>query len=167
MPMVALCPDRWIFLNSAPTVVLYLFDVLASDLANGLDDSMIWLFSDDGHLDLSDWLAENDDTDFATDGNSDGSLNELDSFLTATLSAGNYLLAIGTGGDFGGADMIDGLQLESSPFSSGNPVASSSSLSYQLTINGDFKQPQSIPEPSLWVLLTLGFMAMQWGRRKV
>lgn len=140
------------------------FDVLASDLPNRLDDPMVWLFRDDGHLDPGDWLAENDDTDFAIDGNGDGSLNELDSFLSATLPAGNYQLAIGSSGDFGGTDILDGLQLESSPFSSGQPAAFSVALGYQLTVSGDFNTgtgASPIPEPGplgLWVsgLIALG-----------
>jgi hypothetical protein len=134
------------------------FDVLASDLPNRLDDPMVWLFKDDGQLDPGDWLAENDDTNFAADGNSDGSLNELDSFMSVTLLAGDYQLAIGSGGDFGGTDMLDGLQLESSPFSSDQPAALSVALGYQLTVSGDFNMgnsgASSIPEPAplfLWV----------------
>lgn len=137
------------------------FDILASDLPSGLDDSMIWLFRDDGHLDLGDWVAENDDTDFAVDGNSDGSLNELDSFLSVALPAGNYQLAIGSGGDPGGVDMVDGLQLESSTFSSGQPVASSVALNYQLTISGDFNTHTSpLSEPASIYLLASGLGAI-------
>jgi hypothetical protein len=149
------------------------FDILASDTPNGLDDSMIWIFNDDGHLEPGDWVAENDDTDFANDGNDDGSLNELDSFLSIVLSGGNYLLAVGSGGDYGGADMIDGLQLESSPFSSGQPVASSLALNYQLTIGGDFNagandDDSSIPEPSSLYLFASGLCAigLRWPRHK-
>ncbi|WP_221064413.1 DVUA0089 family protein [Methylomagnum ishizawai] len=135
------------------------FDVLASDLPDGLDDSMVWVFKDDGHLDLGDWVAENDDTDFTIDGNNDGSLSELDSFLSVFLAAGNYWLAVGTGGDDGGFDMIDGLQLESSVFSSGQPVASSLALNYQLTINGDFNTGiESVPEPAPICLLASGLV---------
>ena len=134
------------------------FDILASDLPDRLDDPMIWVFKDDGQLDPGDWLAENDDTDFAADGNGDGSLNELDSFLSVALPAGDYQLAIGSGGDFGGTDILDGLQLESSPFSSGQPAALSVALGYQLTVSGDFNTGNTgaspIPEPAplgLWI----------------
>lgn len=137
------------------------FDLLASGLPNGLDDSMIWVFKDDGHLDLGDWVAENDDTDFAVDGNSDGSLNDLDSFLSIDLAAGNYLLAIGSGGYVGGADMIDGLQFESSASSSGQPVASSLPLNYQLTVGGDFNTGASpLPEPASIGLLASGLASI-------
>lgn len=157
------------FLNFSTAGGTLTFDILASDLADGLDDSMIWLFKDDGHLDLSDWLAENDDTDFSIDGNGDGSSNELDSFLSMALSAGHYLLAIGSGGDFGGADMIDGLQLESSAFSSGQPVAASLALNYQLTVSGDFNTRLSpIPEPAsiyLWAS-GLGALGLRFARRQ-
>lgn len=137
------------------------FDILTSDPPDGLDDSMIWIFKDDGPLDLGDWVSENDDTDFAVDGNSDGSLNELDSFLSVFLSAGNYWLAIGSGGDIGGVDMIDGLQLEFSVFSSGQPVASSLALNYQLTVGGDFSTDAStIPEPAPVYLLASGLASI-------
>jgi hypothetical protein len=149
------------FLKFNTTGGILTFDILASDLANGLDDPMIWLFKDDGNLDPGDWVAENNDTDFAIDGNSDGSLNELDSFLSIVLSAGHYQLAIGSGGDFGGADMIDGLQFESSAFSSGMPVASSLALNYQLTVGGDFNANASpVPEPASIYLLASGLASI-------
>lgn len=145
---------------------LLTFDVLASDQPNGLDDAMIWLFNDDGQLDLSDWLAENDDSDFAVDGNSDGSSNELDAFLSIVLAAGQYQVAIGTGGDFGGADMIDGRQLESSAFSSGLPAVSSLGLNYQLTVGGDFNTRLSpIPLPASIYFMVSGLGLALAGRK--
>lgn len=145
------------------------FDILASGRPNGLDDSMVWVFKDDGRLDPSDWVAENDDTDFVVDGNGDGSSSELDSFLSIALSPGNYQLAIGSGGDSGGADMIDGLQFESLASSSGQPVASSLPLSYQLTVGGDFNTGAApVPEPATRCLLASGLAAMglRSARRK-
>ncbi len=144
----------------------FTFDMLASEQPDGLDDPMLWLFNDDGQLDASDWLAENDDSDFAHDGNQDGSLNELDSFLSLVIAAGNYKLAIGTGGDFGGTDLIDGLQLESSPFSSGLPAVSSLKLNYQLTITGDMSpQVTPVPVPAAGYLMLSG-LGLVWLRRR-
>lgn len=136
------------------------FDILASGQPGGLDDPMLWIFNDDGHLDPEDWVAENDDTDFALDGNGDGSASELDPLLSLALPAGGYLLAIGSGGDVGGADVVDGLQWEAAGFGSGLPAASSLALGYQLIVSGGFNTDATpVPEPATGCLLASGLAA--------
>lgn len=82
---------------------LYIFDVTASGgydsegnyLGTGLQDSYIWVFRDDGLLDPTDWVAENDDWHLGVDGES-GSVHLLDSFLSLQLEVGAYFLAVGS-----------------------------------------------------------------------
>ncbi len=57
-------------------------------------DSYIYLFNDDGSLDLGDYVTENDDAP-ATFGEDDGSLSDLDSYISINLAAGDYVLTVG------------------------------------------------------------------------
>jgi hypothetical protein len=55
-------------------------------------DSYIYLFHDDGSLDSNDYINDNDDSGETFD---DGSISDLDAYLSIDLDAGNYILAIG------------------------------------------------------------------------
>jgi hypothetical protein len=58
-------------------------------------DPHIYLFQNDGFIDTSDFIAQNDDDEEDGDGLADGSVNKMDSFLSRHLEAGNYVLAVG------------------------------------------------------------------------
>ncbi|KJV05088.1 hypothetical protein VZ94_20705 [Methylocucumis oryzae] len=67
-------------------------------------------------------------------------------------------------GDFGGTDLIDGLQLESSPFSSGLSAVSSLRLNYQLTITGDMNShmtPVPVSAACYFMLSALGLVLLR------
>jgi hypothetical protein len=122
------------------------FDIYAWDLNGTSLDSMIWLFNNDGSLDPVDLIAENDDSNNTF---GDGSTSTLDSYLSVSLGAGNYILAIGSCCDFGASDIIDGLQYE---FPSPTPVASESALFYQLTTSNNIS---AVPIPAaIWLFGT-------------
>jgi hypothetical protein len=117
----------------------------------------IYLFRDDGALDLSDFTGQA--SEFSFDTFADGSINFLDPFLrVTTLTAGNYLLAIGS----------DDLSLESAltgrntssigPIGRGDVVAAFGA--YQVTVS-------AIPEPATTALLGAGLASMLAWRRRV
>jgi len=132
--------DLWSFSTTGGTTT---FDIYAWDFNGTSLDPMIWLFNDDGSLDTVDLIAENDDSNNTL---GDGSNSTLDSYLSAPLGAGDYILAIGSCCDFGASDIIDGLQYE---FPSPNPVASETALFYQLTTSNNVS-PVPVPA-AVWL----------------
>jgi len=58
-------------------------------------DPYIYLFRNDGFLDSSDLIASNDDGSLPAAGGADGSVSNVDSFLSLNLDAGGYVLAVG------------------------------------------------------------------------
>jgi hypothetical protein len=58
-------------------------------------DPYIHLFRDDGFLDASDLIDSNDDGSLPGAGGADGSVSNVDSFLSLNLDAGSYVLAVG------------------------------------------------------------------------
>ena len=107
-------------------------------------DPVIYLFTDDGALDVGNFLADNDNS-FSTFG--DGSTLHLDSYLSTVLGLGNYVLAIS---DFtlSQADAINGINLTgfypAADDGSGAPIdfreectLNCSYADYQITFSGD------------------------------
>lgn len=137
------------------------FNVLASGvLPNGLGDSMIWLFRDDGQVDGSDLIASNDDS-WGFGPESDGSTSGLDSYLSLVLNAGQYLLAVGNCCE-SGSTILDGLQ-----FGNEAPFASVQNLNYRLTFSGDLTlQSNAVPVPTTLALAGLGLFALGASRRR-
>lgn len=120
-------------------------------------DPAIYLFRDDGSLDLADFTGQA--SEFSFDTFADGSISFLDPYLRLgnLLSAGNYLLAIGS----------DDLSLQSAlagrnttgigPIGPGDTVAAFGA--YQVTI-------AAVPEPASVALFGAGLAGMvAWRRR--
>lgn len=120
-------------------------------------DPAIFLFRDDGALDLADFTGQA--SEFSFDTFADGSISFLDPYLRMNnvLAAGNYLLAIGS----------DDLSLQSAiagtnttgigPIGPGDTVASFGA--YQVTIT-------VVPEPASAALFGAGVLGMlAWRRR--
>jgi hypothetical protein len=97
--------DQWDYVFYSHTGGDLTIDILAADWTSpttgglGLEDSYIEFYVNNGSPigaltgTLIDW---NDDSDFATGGDADGSTDELDSFLRLLgLPASNYILAVG------------------------------------------------------------------------
>lgn len=121
-------------------------------------NTMIFLFADDGHLDVSDYLYKNDNSS-ATFG--DGSISNKDSYLSKTLTSGSYILAIGATG-LDAAQAINGFRT-SSYYPRGPNFASSSHGDYQILFRGDLSISQTppgallTPEPQTVLLFLAGF----------
>ncbi|CAH1534519.1 hypothetical protein THOG05_190040 [Vibrio rotiferianus] len=141
--------DYWDFSTIGGSVI---FDVYEWDYRGNAMDSMIWLFNDDGALDTSDLLTQNDDY-FGPQ--TDGTTAPLDSYLDVSLLAGDYTLAVGRCCDFSASDIVDGYQYESQNPPIGETIRQV--YDYQLTISGnvsDFRLRGSVPEPSaLWLFV--------------
>lgn len=122
-------------------------------------DPAIYLFRDDGSLDLADFTGQA--SEFSFDTFADGSISFLDPYLRlgSVLGVGNYLLAIGS----------DDLSLQSAlagfnttgigPIGAGDTVAAFGA--YQVTINAAV-----LPEPPSAALVGAGLLGMfTWRRR--
>lgn len=117
-------------------------------------DPVIFLFNDDGALDSSDLVTANDDSGFTF---SDGSTSSLDSFISTTLAAGDYILAISdyaiststaagtvnTTGYYPAAN--NGTTMEFNY--NGCPVLGCDYGDYRITITGDVALPTPSPVP--------------------
>ena len=157
---------------SVNTAGLITFDTLSwedDSSATGVDvngdgeiaffDPIIYLFNDDGSLDVADLIDSNDDSPSTL---GDGSITVLDSWLTANLSAGNYILTIG-GFFHDAADAIAGIN----PGTGGGFYPTTidglggtlihDHGDYRVTILGDVSLA-AVPEPNSAMLLTLGFV---------
>jgi hypothetical protein len=114
-------------------------------------DSMLYLFSDDGSLDTSDFIAYDDD-----DGTS-SIYGWYNSYISLYLSAGDYIAAVA---DYylSTDEAISGINDSSSlGYGSGD---------YALTITSTANVSTSVPEPSTMILLGLGLFGMGAARRR-
>ena len=126
-------------------------------------DTYIYLFNDDGSLDAADYIASNDD-DSSFSSHPDGSINHYDSYISEWLSAGDYILAVGTY-ELEIGQAIAGHNPESrGPATNLEPYPSVATVydhgDYRVTFRGDV-----IPEPATILLLSLGSLALNRKRR--
>jgi hypothetical protein len=120
-------------------------------------DPAIYLFRDDGALDLTDFTGQA--SEFSFDTFADGSISFLDPYLRLNnvLATGNYLLAIGSD-DLSLQSALAGRNTTSiGPIGAGDTVAALGF--YQVTIT-------AVPEPAAGVLLGSGLLAMLTWRRR-
>jgi uncharacterized protein (TIGR03382 family) len=131
-------------------------------------DVNIYLFSDDGSLDVGDLLFSNDD-DFA-DTYGDGSIYGYDSYLSVVLNPGNYILALG-------AFFLDSNEavagLNDEPFypTSADGFGNYTNIDhgdYQITWTGDLTITRGpIPEPGSAILAAIAVAGLSAaGRRR-
>ncbi|NVK24271.1 MAG: PEP-CTERM sorting domain-containing protein [Gammaproteobacteria bacterium] len=157
--------DIWSFSTSGGTVS---FDIFAYGFNGSVLDSMVWLFKEDGDLDSLDMLGQIDD-DPLTLFFGDGSTSKIDSYLTSSIDAGNYLFAIGWCCEYGPSDILDGVQ-GGTPDDLVNSTLTES-YAYQLTIKGEidtfgaYNETVLVPEPAILALFSLGLLALTWRRK--
>lgn len=139
--------------NSAGNVII---DVLAAgiDFGNGTSqlDSVIYLFSNDSSLDLSDLIAGTDDFE-GTDTN--GSVSFLDAYLSVFLNPGSYRLFI-SDFFFTAEEAIAGIQTDDNFFVT--------PADYRIDFVGDVSATP-IPTPALLPGL-IGMGVAAWRKRK-
>lgn len=119
-------------------------------------DSEINLFTDDGSLDLADFLINNDD----------GFNSGFGSSISMFLDAGNYLLRIGSF-DFGNDTGTDAVIIADT--NSGG--LNGSYTDYDLSISGQYvadnsTPANSIPEPSLMALFAFAMAGLGFSRKR-
>lgn len=132
-------------------------DINGDGLISSIDPT-IYLFRDDGSLDITDYTLQTSEFSFDTLG--DGSISFLDPYLELVnlLPSGNYLLAIGSD------DLTLAAALAGSYSQSIGPIGPNDTVSsfgaYQVTIN-------SIPEPASAVMVLAALFSMHRLRRGI
>lgn len=142
-------------------------------------DPYIYLYTDDGSLDQSDQIAAVDDGPLG----SDGSVSDFDSYLSLTLGAGSYILAVS---DFSlsSADAVSGVNmagyypavrrtsdgLEELNYL-GCTIAACDYADYQVTFTGDLvitamPSTATVPLPAAGWLMLAGLGGLAAARRR-
>lgn len=124
-------------------------------------DPTIYLFRNDGALDLADYTGQTSEFSFNTFG--DGSINFLDPYLSLAnvLAAGNYLVAIGSD-DLTLQSALSGTNAQTiGPIGPNDTVAAFGA--YRVTINAE---PNVVPEPASAALVGAGVLGMLGWRRR-
>ena len=144
--------DYHFSVTATGVVTMHAAETVVGDNGAFVFDTEINLFRDDGSLDLSDFIANNDD--------GGGGPNNFESLIVLALDAGNYLLRVGNFNFGGGLDpvIIAAVNTE---------AASNRQSDYTLSIMGDFvvSPVASVPEPTALSLLGLGLAAIGFARR--
>lgn len=178
--------DLWGFSTSGGDVV---FDLLSweIDATTGLTrdvngdgelaflDTYIYLLRDDGDLTRDDNLNRNDDS--VTSLSSDGSIHHYDSYLTTSLTPGDYFLAVGAFG-LSMDEILAGInQSTYYPDSCAGSIGERCDRiradhgDYRITWSGDLWLTQnpgvvvSAPEPGTLALLALGLLSVGLSRK--
>nr|WP_237476325.1 DVUA0089 family protein [Vibrio eleionomae] len=172
--------DYWYFyLDSDETITINLLtysntptgDHNNYSSSTGLD-TVISLYSNDGSLDLSDYIAYNDDSG-SDAASSDGSTTDLDSYLTITLSAGEYVLLVSDYDYNGDGYSLDAYDIASSINFGDQLETNEGYASYQITWSDNvYLETQSdddtdVPEPPALSIFLVALLGVYKFRNKV
>jgi hypothetical protein len=125
-------------------------------------DSHLFLFHDDGSLDVGDYIDDYDDSELTY---SDGSIANLDAYASPNLGVGNYIVAIGGIGltaEGAVSGFNDALADPVTADGAGNLISNDHG-DYRLTFSGD--AITVVPEPGTAALAVLGAGMMTMRRR--
>ena len=136
----------------------------------GNGDPYLYLFRDDGSLDAADFVAQDDDGGLG----SDGSTSWLDSYLSLSLAAGDYIAMVGyccdgfSGADATDAGVLQGYQNLSDFAWLSEPRTVYISGDHQVTITGEdiVLNASAVPLPATLPLLGAAFVAAAAASRR-